>query len=854
MAAESSLLPQFLFASNLTKTVRVRERIPSDLVKPDSTNGLIHHFRSLHRYTVELFRLSQFSPQFRTKIQEALLDRAQQAALEHNWNLNWCREVKKLVPLKTNGDGNCLLHASSQFMWGVQDIDLTLRKTLWEALKETDTRNFKLRWQIECVRSQEFEATGLRYDTKNWDEEWEKVVEMSSVASHLGQPGLPYDSLEEIQIFVLANILRRPIIVLADRVLRSFGNNTSLAPLHFGGIYLPLHWPAQECYKYPIVLGYDTQHFSPLVAMNDRSPEIRAVPLVHNGRRRFEDFMVHFLIPKEEENKDKLLEEYFNLVEIPVQGLEFGTTHLIKAARFDEGNLPEDLNLVEDYYQLVNHEYKRWQQNLAETNRPVHNRIQMNPAAYQGSLIEEKCATYGCPFYCSVETKPFCHECFEQVKGTKTESKPKPHEQQKKKGSRLPRTELVITVTPTEPERSSRPRSAPPTAPSLSLFSETNAMKCKIPNCPFTLNVQHNGLCERCFKSRTVVPGNVSDNRTSELRIPRHRDSSSERLGLPLDNTRTKQGAGTPLHQERTQCSRCHQDTLTTINGLCNMCLLRTFQGITSPSHEESSSIRSGHERSHSDPSQIIRFMGHPSATDQHQTSNVRASPSGPQVSDITQQGRATYIPEEPTEGFQPCKNSGCHYFGTNEHQGYCTICFIEYRENLGEASAFNQNRLQRNTQPSHRPAQTDPIFQNMARCRGQDCSTFGNILFEGYCQKCFIDTQYQRYNEATGSRGHSSANATQHRHSDHNKLRSQRIKCARNYCNNYVTSSDDELCLECRQNSRGSALDQASNHPPKQHCHATGCDHFGNNKCNGYCNECYAFISNMGENRFQCK
>ncbi|XP_067882128.1 tumor necrosis factor alpha-induced protein 3 [Heterodontus francisci] len=847
MGAEGGFLPQFLFASNLTKTVRLRERISNDLVKPDCTNGLIHHFRTLHKYTVELFRLSHFSPQFRTKIQEALFDRAQQTALQQNKNLNWCREVKKLVPLKTNGDGNCLLHATSQFMWGVQDIDLILRKTLWEALKETDTRNFKLRWQVECVRSQEFEATGLHYDTKNWDEEWDKVIEMLSVASRLGQPGLPYDSLEEIHIFILANILRRPIIVIADRVLRSFGNNASLAPLHFGGIYLPLHWPAQKCYKYPIVLGYDMQHFSPLVTIDDRSPEIRAVPLVHNGRRRFEDFMVHFLIPKEEENKAKLLEEYFSLVEIPVQGLEFGTTHLIKAARLDEGNLPEDLNLVEDYYQLVNHEYKRWQQSLAETNRPTHNWLQMNAATYQGSLIEEKCATYGCLFYCSVETKPFCHECFEQAKGTKTECNPKTHEQQKKKGCCPPRTESVIAATPAEPERSSRPRSAPPTAPSLSLFSETNAMKCKVPNCPFTLNVQHNGLCERCFKTRTVVPGNITDTRTSELRMPCHRESSSERLGSPQENTRTKQGAGSPLHQERTLCSRCHQDTLPTINGLCNMCLLRTFQGITSSSHEDSSSLRSGHERSHSDPSQVTRNMGHPSATDQHQTSNVWASTTGPQVSETTQKNRATFITEEPKEGFQPCRNSGCHYFGTKEHQGYCTICFIEYRENLGETSAVSQNRLERNVQPSHRQPQTDPRFQNMASCRGQDCSTFGNSHFEGYCQKCFIDTQYQRYNEATGLRGHSNTNAAQHRPSDRNELRGQRSKCARNYCNNYATSSDNELCLECQQNSCGSTRDPALNPPPKQRCHTTGCDHFGNNKCNGYCNECYLFISTYG-------
>lgn len=64
------------------------------------------------------------------------------------------------------GDGNCLMHAASQYMWGVQDVDLLLRKTLFSVLKEADTRNFKLRWQRETLKSQEFVATGLCYDTR----------------------------------------------------------------------------------------------------------------------------------------------------------------------------------------------------------------------------------------------------------------------------------------------------------------------------------------------------------------------------------------------------------------------------------------------------------------------------------------------------------------------------------------------------------------------------------------------------------------------------------------------------------------------------------------------------------------
>lgn len=58
------------------------------------------------------------------------------------------------------------MHAASQYMWGVQDTDLVLRKALYSTLKETDTRNFKFRWQLESLKSQEFVETGLCYDTR----------------------------------------------------------------------------------------------------------------------------------------------------------------------------------------------------------------------------------------------------------------------------------------------------------------------------------------------------------------------------------------------------------------------------------------------------------------------------------------------------------------------------------------------------------------------------------------------------------------------------------------------------------------------------------------------------------------
>lgn len=104
MSQGQNFLPKFLFVSNLLKAVKIRERVPNDVVKPSSSGGLIHHLRSMHRYTLEMIRMSQFPQAFREVIQAAILDRAMQSSLEQEKRLNWCREVKKLVPLRTNGN------------------------------------------------------------------------------------------------------------------------------------------------------------------------------------------------------------------------------------------------------------------------------------------------------------------------------------------------------------------------------------------------------------------------------------------------------------------------------------------------------------------------------------------------------------------------------------------------------------------------------------------------------------------------------------------------------------------------------------------------------------------------------
>jgi OTU domain-containing protein 7 len=88
------------------------------------------------------------------------------------------------------------------------------------------------------------------------------------------QDGVYFESLEEFHVFVLAHIIQRPIIIVSDTVLHD-SNGEPLAPIPFGGIYLPLECDVKKCYSYPILLTYDSAHFSALVLMDDGSSPIK---------------------------------------------------------------------------------------------------------------------------------------------------------------------------------------------------------------------------------------------------------------------------------------------------------------------------------------------------------------------------------------------------------------------------------------------------------------------------------------------------------------------------------------------------------------------------------------------------
>ena len=134
------------------------------------------------------------------------------------------------------------------------------------------------RWRYQ-TQLRNNDAGGLTFSEEEWDFEWSEVVRIATNRPRSEQSAasiqrksslrLSYEYLEEIHIFALAHVTQRPIIVIADTTLKGVSGE-DLAPIYFGGVYLPLEMNPTACHKSPVVLAYDSAHFSALVAKEEK--------------------------------------------------------------------------------------------------------------------------------------------------------------------------------------------------------------------------------------------------------------------------------------------------------------------------------------------------------------------------------------------------------------------------------------------------------------------------------------------------------------------------------------------------------------------------------------------------------
>lgn len=248
-------------------------------------------------YTFMLPDLTELEPEdFRQFVEKDLMALSTQVSLEQADRLNWwtSKGCQRLWPLSTSGDGNCLLHAASLAMYGFHDRLLTLRKALHTYLGAGRGEALWRRWRRQQHRLNQ--QAELVWTEVEWRQEWNAIVSMASSEPRLRRTlsvasnqsgggdlsnlgGDIYESLEEVHVLALAHVLKRPIIVVADTFLKDI-NGEALAPIPFGGIYLPLECAPAECHRSPLMLAYDGGHFSALVAMDTKQHALAsAIPL-----------------------------------------------------------------------------------------------------------------------------------------------------------------------------------------------------------------------------------------------------------------------------------------------------------------------------------------------------------------------------------------------------------------------------------------------------------------------------------------------------------------------------------------------------------------------------------------------
>ncbi|XP_073775047.1 ubiquitin thioesterase ZRANB1 isoform X2 [Danio rerio] len=266
--------------------------------------------------------IEDLPPAVQEKLFDEVLDRDVQKELEEesaviNWSLELgSRLDSRLYALWNRTAGDCLLDSVLQATWGIYDKDSVLRKTLHDSLHDC-SHWFYTRWkEWESWYSQSF---GLHFSLREeqWQEDWTFILNLAS------QPGA---SLEQTHIFVLAHILRRPIIVYGVKYYKSFRGDT-LGYTRFQGVYLPLLWEQSFCWKSPIALGYTRGHFSALVGMEsdgydnrgaganlntDDDVTVTFLPLVDSERKLLQ---IHFLSAQEmgsEEQQERLLRHWLD--------------------------------------------------------------------------------------------------------------------------------------------------------------------------------------------------------------------------------------------------------------------------------------------------------------------------------------------------------------------------------------------------------------------------------------------------------------------------------------------------------------------------------------------------------------
>eukprot|EP00111_Clytia_hemisphaerica_P001341 TCONS_00003814-protein len=611
-------------------------------------------------------------------IKTELISKSALHKLTNVGRLNWWTEMgtcRKLFPLLTVGDGNCLLHAASLGMWGFHDRMLILRKALYQMfLNPIAIKALKRRWKYN-MWVDNMKCGGLTFTRQEWDTEWNTVVGLTSNVSHKLESdssqnckritrqislsssnseleeGESLDSLEPIHVYALSNLLCRPIIVLSEDMLKD-AEGRPIAPIPFGGIYLPLEQDVSKCYKYPLILAFESSHFSALVPadgdnLHNGEKLSSSVPL-QNKDLAFLDLkfamdpgstwdMVQDDSVKEErmeltlQEKIILLRKYMDVVKVPskkakpapppVNDLRVGSVidhvHNVLVGRPENLQPPApepDIMLVCAKISMKNRpkHYKEMIQNFIDTKMVEAKELRD---------LQNRCPNCGAEGF--PHLKGYCEWCFERAKMVGGKS---PSPKQKSPISTLVRRTNKLLIG--EPDNNKNQKQnllcSPPSPRTSSKTLPMPAKKKENNSIPSTQNVTQDEPLP--MKSRSAdnihYPPSMRGQQTREQII------SQEEAGFYRSQSLSNRPEVAPLNPS-----------------------------LSRPQTSEPSSRP-----------QISRPLSDPQNTNESQPSRPQTSPN---TSSSTSPGE--FVPGKP------CKVSGCNFYGSNQTLGFCSGCYRQY-------------------------------------------------------------------------------------------------------------------------------------------------------------------------------
>jgi len=235
-----------------------------------------------HNFTLSFLNDAQLPRHLYREALQSLCDMDFYDRMNSERVLNYHEGMDKLVPLTIRGDGNCLLNSVCAAMWGIQDRKRTVRTVMLHGLLDDEAWHLKDRWQ-QCEARAEVAIGEQACDTAAELQEWIGSVHDRLAGEYdmqLQWAEQPSASLCSLHVFVLCNVLCRPIIVYGPKTVGLHDDFDQ--PNEMVGIYLPLLWSPEDAanaaVKEPICLAYSDGHFWALVPLD--AVNAAKVPLV----------------------------------------------------------------------------------------------------------------------------------------------------------------------------------------------------------------------------------------------------------------------------------------------------------------------------------------------------------------------------------------------------------------------------------------------------------------------------------------------------------------------------------------------------------------------------------------------